>query len=149
MTGVQTCALPILLHEDQEKAIQLAVESLDDFRRQYSAAWAAGMKAKLGFREGLQDDVTWPLIEELLGLLQDGHVDYTSIFRSLGKAARAGRFAKAAEDRGVVDVSVLKETQKLLDEGPGHVVLEPFTESKLRLHARRPGRTVLPAEIIQ
>ena len=77
-----------LLHEDQEKAIQLAVESLDDFRRQYSAAWAAGMKAKLGFREGLQDDVTWPLIEELLGLLQDGHVDYTSIFRSLGKAAR-------------------------------------------------------------
>ena len=37
-----------LLHEDQEKAIELAVESLADFRRQYSAAWAAGMNAKLG-----------------------------------------------------------------------------------------------------
>ena len=77
-----------LLHEDQEMAIQLSVESLDDFRRQYSAAWAAGMNAKLGFRPGLGDDVTWPLVEELLALLQEGHVDYTSIFRSLGKAAR-------------------------------------------------------------
>lgn len=42
----------------------------------------------------------------------------------------AGRFAKAAEDRGVV-------------------VLEPGTESELRVHARRPRGTVLPAEIIQ
>lgn len=77
-----------LLHEDQEKAIGLAVEALDDFRRQYSAAWAADMNAKLGFRPGLGDDVTGPLIEELLVLLQEGQVDYTSIFRSLGKAAR-------------------------------------------------------------
>lgn len=77
-----------LLHEDQEMAIQLSVESLDDFRRQYSAAWAAGMNAKLGFRPGLGDDVTWPVVEELLALLQEGHVDYTSVFRSLGKAAR-------------------------------------------------------------
>ena len=77
-----------LLHKDQEKAIQLAVEALDDFRRQYSAAWASGMNAKLGFRPELGDDVTWPLVEELLALLQAGHVDYTSIFRSLGKAAR-------------------------------------------------------------
>ncbi|WP_104139547.1 YdiU family protein [Arthrobacter sp. ZGTC131] len=77
-----------LLHEDQEKAIELAVESLADFRRQYSAAWAAGMNAKLGFRGGLEDDVTWPLVEELLALMQEGHVDYTSLFRSLGKAAR-------------------------------------------------------------
>lgn len=77
-----------LLHEDQETAIQLAVESLDGFRRQYSAAWAAGMNAKLGFRRGLEDAVTGPLVEELLALLQEGHVDYTSIFRSLGKAAR-------------------------------------------------------------
>lgn len=77
-----------LLHKDQEKAIQLAVESLGDFRRQYSAAWAAGMNAKLGFRRGLEDKVTWPLVEDLLGLIQEGKVDYTSIFRSLGKAAR-------------------------------------------------------------
>jgi uncharacterized protein YdiU (UPF0061 family) len=77
-----------LLHEDQEQAIQLAVHSLDDFRPKYSAAWAAGMNAKLGFRPGLDDEVTWPLVEELLALLQEGKVDYTSIFRSLGKAAR-------------------------------------------------------------
>ena len=46
------------------------------------------MNAKLGFRGGLEDDVTWPLVEELLALMQEGHVDYTSLFRSLGKAAR-------------------------------------------------------------
>jgi uncharacterized protein YdiU (UPF0061 family) len=77
-----------LLHEDQETAIQLAVESLDDFRRQYSAAWAAGMNRKLGFRPGLGDEVTSPVVEELLTLLQQGRVDYTSFFRSLGNAAR-------------------------------------------------------------
>jgi len=77
-----------LLHEDQEMAIQLSVVAVYDFRRQYSAAWAAGMNATLGFRPGLGDDVTWPVVEELLALLQEGHVDYTSIFRSLGKAAR-------------------------------------------------------------
>jgi uncharacterized protein YdiU (UPF0061 family) len=77
-----------LLHEDQEQAIQLAVESLNDFRRQYSAAWEAGMNRKLGFRSGLEDEVTSPLVEDLLALLQQGHVDYTSFFRSLGKAAR-------------------------------------------------------------
>ena len=77
-----------LLHEDQEQAVGLAVEALNGFRRQYSAAWSAGMNAKLGFREGLDDDVTSPLVEELLVLLQEAQVDYTSFFRSLGKAAR-------------------------------------------------------------
>jgi uncharacterized protein YdiU (UPF0061 family) len=77
-----------LFHDDQEQAITLAVESLGEFRQQYSAAWSAGMKAKLGLRDGVDDDVTSPLVDELLTLLQEGQVDYTSFFRSLGKAAR-------------------------------------------------------------
>lgn len=47
-----------LLHEDQEKAVQLAVESLDRFRWYYTGAWATGMNAKLGFRQGLEDALT-------------------------------------------------------------------------------------------
>ena len=35
------------------------------------------MKAKLGFREGLDDDVTSPLVDELVALLQESRADYT------------------------------------------------------------------------
>jgi uncharacterized protein YdiU (UPF0061 family) len=81
-------ALIPLLHDDQEQAIALAVESLGGFRPQYNAAWAAGVRAKLGLPDGLDDGVALPLVEELLGLLQADHVDHTSFFRNLGEAAR-------------------------------------------------------------
>ncbi len=77
-----------LIHDDQEQAIALAVESLGGFRQQYSAAWSAGMRAKLGLPTGLDDGVATPLVERLLALLQSGHVDHTSFFRGLGAAAR-------------------------------------------------------------
>lgn len=92
-----------LLHDDQEKAVEFAVESLGEFRRQYSAVWSAGMKAKLGLQEGLDDDVASPLIDDILALLQEGQVDYTSFFRRLGRAARGqaepmrGLFSEPAE----------------------------------------------------
>jgi len=81
-------ALLPLFHDDQEQAVALAVTSLSVFRRQYGAAWSAGMRAKLGLPDGLDDTVTSPLVDELLTLLQDSHVDHTSFFRGLGAAAR-------------------------------------------------------------
>lgn len=77
-----------LLHDDQEQAVDLAVEALGKFRPQYSEAWSAGMKAKLGFGEGLDDAVTSPLVDELVALIQESQADYTSFFRHLGYAAR-------------------------------------------------------------
>ena len=77
-----------LLHDDEEQAVELAVGALGEFRRQYSDAWSAGMKAKLGFRDGLDDDVASPLVDELVALMQESRADYTSFFRHLGKAAR-------------------------------------------------------------
>jgi uncharacterized protein YdiU (UPF0061 family) len=77
-----------LLHDDQEQAVTLAEKSLGAFRHQYSAAWSAGVRAKLGLREGLDDSVTSPLVDELLSLLQQNSVDHTSFFRNLGAAAR-------------------------------------------------------------
>lgn len=77
-----------LLHMDEETALALAVEALEGFRGQYSAAWAAGMRAKLGLREELHDDVTSPVVDGLVALLQESRPDYTSFFRHLGKAAR-------------------------------------------------------------
>lgn len=77
-----------LFHEEQEQAVALAVESLGAFRPQYSAAWSSGMKVKLGLREDVDDETASPLVDEVLALLQDGHIDHTSFFRSLGAAAR-------------------------------------------------------------
>jgi uncharacterized protein YdiU (UPF0061 family) len=81
-------ALLPLFADDQEQAVALAVESLGGFRRAYDAAWSAGMRAKLGLPEGLADDVVVPLVDDLLELLQQNHVDLTTFFRSLGTAAR-------------------------------------------------------------
>jgi uncharacterized protein YdiU (UPF0061 family) len=81
-------ALLPLLHHDQKQAVALAVESLGAFRQQYNAAWSAGMRAKLGLSDGLDDAVTSPLVDELLTLLEEGQVDHTSLYRDLGAAAR-------------------------------------------------------------
>ncbi|AXJ10923.1 YdiU family protein [Arthrobacter sp. PM3] len=77
-----------LLHDDQEQAVDLAVEALSGFRPQYSDAWSAGMNAKLGLRQGLDAELTSPLVDELMTLLQESRADYTSFFRHLGTAAR-------------------------------------------------------------
>jgi uncharacterized protein YdiU (UPF0061 family) len=76
-----------LIHDDQEQAVALAVEALGTFRPQYSANWSAGMVAKLGL-QGLDDDATSPVVDGVVSVLQESHVDYTTFFRSLGAAAR-------------------------------------------------------------
>jgi uncharacterized protein YdiU (UPF0061 family) len=81
-------ALLPLFSDDQEPAVALAMEALGAFRRQYDAAWSAGMRAKLGLPDGLVDAVASPLVDELLALLQADHVDHTSFFRALSGAAR-------------------------------------------------------------
>jgi uncharacterized protein YdiU (UPF0061 family) len=81
-------ALLPLFHDDPEQAVALAVESLGGFRRQYDAAWSAGMRAKLGLPKGLDDAVTAALADDLLTLLQENRVDLTTFFRRLGAAAR-------------------------------------------------------------
>ncbi|HEX8093802.1 protein adenylyltransferase SelO [Jatrophihabitans sp.] len=77
-----------LFAEDEEQSIALAMEALGRFRERYAAAWSAGMRAKLGLPDDVDDAEATSLVEELLALLQANHVDYTSFFRGLGSAAR-------------------------------------------------------------
>jgi uncharacterized protein YdiU (UPF0061 family) len=84
-------ALLPLLHPDEKEAVALAVTALESFDPQYSAAWSTGMRAKLGLGDDVPEDAVAPLVEELLPLLQQEHVDYTSFFRSLVRAADAPR----------------------------------------------------------
>jgi uncharacterized protein YdiU (UPF0061 family) len=81
-------ALLPLFSDDHEQAVALATESLGTFRPHYDAAWSAGMRAKFGLPEGLADEVASSLVDDLLPLLQQDHVDWTSFFRQLGAAAR-------------------------------------------------------------
>ncbi|WP_210651625.1 YdiU family protein [Nocardioides sp. SYSU D00065] len=81
-------ALLPLLAEDQETAIAVATEALEGFRPRYSAAWSAGMRAKLGLAGHADDAAVSTVVGDLVTLAQDNRVDHTSLFRSLGAAAR-------------------------------------------------------------
>ncbi|HEY0125740.1 MAG TPA: YdiU family protein [Blastococcus sp.] len=77
-----------LLADDEERAIPPAVEALHGFRPRYDAVWSAGMRAKLGLPADVDPAVAGQLIDDLLILLQQNHVDSTSFHRALGAAAR-------------------------------------------------------------
>jgi uncharacterized protein YdiU (UPF0061 family) len=77
-------ALLPLIHDDPEQAIPTAVAVLETFLPRYEAAWAEGMRAKLGLRE----DADPALVTDLQALLEVNHPDHTGVFRALGAAAR-------------------------------------------------------------
>ena len=60
-------ALLPLIADDQDQGIALATASLQDFPRQYAAAWTAGMRRKLGLPDDVDDTVVGELADELLG----------------------------------------------------------------------------------
>jgi protein adenylyltransferase len=95
LTRLAEALLP-LIDDDQDRAIELVVESLGGFRSRYGAVWSAGMRAKLGLPGGLDDADASSLTDELLALLQADRVDGTTFFRALGGAAR-GRVAPARD----------------------------------------------------
>lgn len=74
-------ALLPLLHEEQAKAIELAQEALAQFRDSFRRHWLTGMRRKLGLaNEEPQDE---SLVDELLGMMQEHHADYTNTFVAL------------------------------------------------------------------
>lgn len=77
-----------LLSNDVEEAVALAEESFGIFRPTYDAVWSSGMRAKLGLSGDVDAGMVAALADELLALLKESHVDYTSFFRHLGRAAR-------------------------------------------------------------
>lgn len=77
-----------LLSDSTEEAIAMAEQSFGVFQARYDAVWASGMRVKLGLSAEFDAEFAAALIEELLLLLKQNHVDYTSFFRRLGQAAR-------------------------------------------------------------
>ncbi|WP_295898691.1 YdiU family protein [uncultured Vibrio sp.] len=73
-----------LISDNEEESVELATNTLHGFIAQYQGLWMAGMRTKIGITN--QEDADNELIQELLTLLNEQHVDFTLFFRSLSKA---------------------------------------------------------------
>jgi len=81
-------ALLPLLADTVDEGIALAENAFGVFRAQYDATWTAGMRAKLGLSADIDAETVTSLVDEVLALLKESRVDYTSFFRGLSRAAR-------------------------------------------------------------
>jgi uncharacterized protein YdiU (UPF0061 family) len=81
-------ALLPLLADSVDEGVALAEQAFDVFQAQYDETWTSGMRAKLGLAADVDAQTVTSLVENVLGLLQESRVDYSSFFRGLGDAAR-------------------------------------------------------------
>jgi serine/tyrosine/threonine adenylyltransferase len=70
-----------LLHENQEKAVEIAQDAISQFGELFNSKWSAGMRAKLGLFNDEEEDQS--LIGDLLNLMKEHTADYTNTFRAL------------------------------------------------------------------
>jgi uncharacterized protein YdiU (UPF0061 family) len=74
-------ALLPLFDSDENKAVEMAKESLGKFTDRFQHHWISGMRAKLGLFNEEADDVA--LVESLLQGMQHSRSDYTNTLRAL------------------------------------------------------------------
>ncbi|MCM3662070.1 YdiU family protein [Georgenia satyanarayanai] len=79
-------ALLPLVHTDEEEAVRVLTDLVNTFPARYSAAWTAGMRAKLGLSG--DDDGADRLVADLAALLVAARPDHTTFFRALTSAAQ-------------------------------------------------------------
>jgi len=76
-------ALLPTLDENPETAVAYAKSALETYQPLYVAQYAKLMRSKLGFTTEHADDQT--ILQDLLSLMADDHVDYTLLFRQLSR----------------------------------------------------------------
>ncbi len=70
-----------LLHDNREKAIEIAQDAISGYNDLYNNSFMLGIRAKLGIFNEEEDDKK--LIEDLLSMMQKHNVDYTNTFYEL------------------------------------------------------------------
>ncbi|MGL4453141.1 MAG: protein adenylyltransferase SelO [Sarcina sp.] len=70
-----------ILDENQDKAIDIAKESLNKFKDLYKGLWLDGMRAKLGLFD--REEADEYIVESLLTIMQNERADYTNTFYNL------------------------------------------------------------------
>jgi len=94
-----------LIDEEAERAVELATNLIHGFVDRFNDAWLTGMRAKLGL--AIADPSDTQLVNDLLALLHEQQVDFTSFFRALSTLETPSAFGEWAS----------RWTQRLLDEG--------------------------------
>ena len=82
--------LPLLAveqNDDQDRAVQKAMEILEVFQERYEHYWLRGMRLKLGLMREEVDDMA--LARDFLKSMEGQGVDFTKAFRGLADAAEA------------------------------------------------------------
>lgn len=87
-----------LIAEDTESAVAAATPVLESWWPRYDAAFLARMRAKLGLDAAGDDELDTTLVADLLGLLRQDHVDFTTFFRAAAATLRGDR---ARDARGL------------------------------------------------
>ena len=87
-------ALLPLIDDDLDTAVATATETLQTFGERFHRHWSAGMHAKLGLT--VAGGISAALIKDLLTLLREQAVDYTSSFRALAALLRGDAAPAAA-----------------------------------------------------
>jgi serine/tyrosine/threonine adenylyltransferase len=77
--------LPVF-DDDGDTAVELATSVLQTFPERFQDAWSGAMRTKLGL--AADDAAGDPVIADLLALMHEQRVDYTSCLRSLSAAVR-------------------------------------------------------------
>ncbi|RIJ65633.1 YdiU family protein [Rummeliibacillus sp. POC4] len=70
-----------LVHEDEEQALTIMQEKLDEYPKVFQHYWLEGMRKKLGLQVAMEEDAS--LIDELLTMMYQQQADFTNTFRSL------------------------------------------------------------------
>ena len=84
LTRLAECLLP-LLSDDKDKAIEQAQTALGDFAEQFTSAYQAGLRRKIGLITVRDGDEA--LVQDLLDAMAKNQADFTLTFRRLGDAA--------------------------------------------------------------
>lgn len=83
-----------LLAEEEDAAVAVAQEAIDQFPGLFNDAYLAGLRAKLGLSEEQDDDTE--LAQDLLTRMADNKADFTLTFRRLSDMAAPGADESAA-----------------------------------------------------
>lgn len=89
LTRLAEALLP-LLHEEEERAVDIANGALDTFGTRFQRHWLTGMRAKLGFFNEEGEDTA--LIHSLLEQMRQTKADFTNTFRALTDAPENAPF---------------------------------------------------------
>jgi uncharacterized protein YdiU (UPF0061 family) len=84
LTRLAECLLP-LFSDEQDKAIEQAQFALGEFAEKFTAAYQAGLRAKIGLFTSVDGDEA--LVQDLLDAMTKNQADFTNTFRRLGDAA--------------------------------------------------------------